>query len=77
MKNKKCPQTEHHSNPTEESENILDLLAMPGADEIEFEPPRLEIRLRPLNDPFRRDSTRPSPVHPLRFAAFRRVRESL
>ena len=32
---------EEYRKITNKQENILDLLAMPGADKVEFEPPRL------------------------------------
>jgi prevent-host-death family protein len=40
---------EEYRKITDKRENIVDLLAMPGAGEIEFEPPRLGAIHRPVD----------------------------
>lgn len=40
---------EEYQKITKKGENILDMLAMPGAGDIDFEPPRLANFLRPAD----------------------------
>ena len=40
---------EDYRKMSDQSPSIGDMLAMPGAEDIDFDPPKLEIRLRPAD----------------------------
>ncbi|PYE87225.1 type II toxin-antitoxin system Phd/YefM family antitoxin [Phyllobacterium leguminum] len=40
---------EEYQKLTKQRRNIVDALAMPGLEDIEFEPPRLDIRIKPAD----------------------------
>lgn len=40
---------EEYQRLTRGNQNIIDMLAMPGADDFEFEPPRSSLRAKPVD----------------------------